>query len=73
MKQAIEFDLPSGYNIVFPYVIYPVAAISMTGESNVGRVGEDTFDMYLRYRYRFTRGCIFCIFQILRYRFIKVG
>ena len=28
------------------------------------RVGEDTFEMYLRY----TRGCIFCIFQILRYR-----
>ena len=33
VKQAMEFDLPPGYNIVFPYVIYPVAAISMTGES----------------------------------------
>ena len=31
------------------------------------RVGEDTFEMYLRYRY--TRGCIFCIFQILRHRY----
>ena len=31
------------------------------------RVGEDTFEMYLRYRY--ARGCIFCIFQILRYRY----
>ena len=31
VKQAIEFDLP-GYNVVFPYVIYPVAAISMTGQ-----------------------------------------
>ena len=30
------------------------------------RVGEDTFEMYLRYRYRYTRGCIF---QILRYRY----
>ena len=28
------------------------------------RVGEDTFEMYLRYRYM--RGCIF---QILRYRY----
>ena len=26
------------------------------------RVGEDTFEMYLRYRYRYTRGCIFRIF-----------
>ena len=34
-----------------------------------GRVGEDTFEMYRRYRYRYTRGCIFCIFQILRYRY----
>ena len=33
------------------------------------RVGEDTFEMYLRYRYRYARGCIFCIFQILRYRY----
>ena len=31
------------------------------------RVGEDTFEMYLRYRY--TRGCIFCIFQMLIYRY----
>ena len=31
------------------------------------RVWEDTFEMYLRYRYM--RGCIFCIFQILRYRY----
>ena len=30
--QAIEFDLPPGYNVFFPYAIYPVAAISMTGE-----------------------------------------
>ena len=35
VKQAIEFDLPRGYNVVFPYAIYPVAAISMTGESIV--------------------------------------
>ena len=35
------------------------------------RVGEDTFEMYLRYRNRYTRGCIFCIFQILRYRYHK--
>ena len=34
-----------------------------------GRGGEDTFEMYLRYRYRYARGCIFCIFQILRYRY----
>ena len=27
-----------------------------------GRVGEDTFEMYLRYRYRYMKGCIFCIF-----------
>ena len=33
------------------------------------RVGGDTFEMYLRYRYRYARGCIFCIFQILRYRY----
>ena len=26
------------------------------------RVGEDTFEMYLRYKYRYLRGCIFCIF-----------
>ena len=26
------------------------------------RVGEDTFEMYLRYRYRYMKGCIFCIF-----------
>ena len=31
------------------------------------RVGEETFEMYLRYRYRYMKGCIFCIFQILRY------
>ena len=31
-SQAIEFDLPPGYNVFFPYAIYPVAAISMTGE-----------------------------------------
>ena len=31
------------------------------------RVGEDTFEMYLRYRYM--RGCIFCIFRYLRYRY----
>ena len=37
--------------------------------TDFGRVGEDTFKMYLRYRYRYTRGCIFCIFQILRYRY----
>ena len=36
---------------------------------NLHRVGEDTFEMYLRYRYRYTRGSIFCIFQILRYRY----
>ena len=35
VKQAIEFDLPPGYNVFFPYAIYPVAAISMTGESIV--------------------------------------
>ena len=34
------------------------------------RVGEDTFEMYLRYRYRYMRGCIFfCSFQILRHRY----
>ena len=33
------------------------------------RVGEETFEMYLRYRYRYTKGCIFCISQILRYRY----
>ena len=27
------------------------------------RVGEDTFEMCRRYRYRYTRGCIFCIFR----------
>ena len=26
----------------------------------IGRVGEDTFEMYLKYRYM--RGCIFCIY-----------
>ena len=26
------------------------------------RVGEDTFEMYLRYRYRYMKGCISCIF-----------
>ena len=31
------------------------------------RVGEDTFEMYLRYRYM--KGCIFCIFWILRYSY----
>ena len=31
------------------------------------RVGEDTFEMYLRYRYM--RGCIFCIFRYFRYRY----
>ena len=31
----------------------------------MGRVGEDTFEMYLRYRYRYMRGCIFSIFQTL--------
>ena len=36
-------------------------------KSQIDRVGEDTFEMYLRYRY--IRGCIFCIFQILRYRY----
>ena len=38
-------------------------------EGPVRRVGEDTFEMYLRYRYRYMNGCIFCIFQILRYRY----
>ena len=37
VKQAIEFDLPPGYNVFFPYAIYPVAAISMTGESIVAQ------------------------------------
>ena len=32
----------------------------------LGRVGEDTFEMYLRYRYIYMRSCIF---QILRYRY----
>ena len=33
------------------------------------RVGEDTFEMYLRYRYRYMRGCIFCIFRYFGYRY----
>jgi len=33
------------------------------------RVGEDTFEMYLRYRYRYMRGCIFGIFRYFRYRY----
>ena len=32
-------------------------------------VEEDTFEMYLRYGYRYMTGCIFCIFKILRYRY----
>ena len=43
--------------------------ITLLGLLLIIRVGEDTFEMYLRYRYRYTRGCIFCIFQILRYRY----
>ena len=35
--------------------------------SYLSRVGEDTFEMYLRYRY--TRGCIFFVyFRYFRYR-----
>ena len=34
-----------------------------------GRVGEDTFEIYLRYRYRYMWGCIFCIFRYFRYRY----
>ena len=33
------------------------------------RVGEDIFEMYLRYRYRYMRGYIFCIFTYFRYRY----
>ena len=32
------------------------------------RVGEDTFEMYLRYRY-YMSGCIFFIFRYFRYRY----
>ena len=33
------------------------------------RVGEDTYEMYLRHSYRYTRGYIFCIFQMHIYRY----
>ena len=28
----------------------------------LNRAEEDTFEMYLRYIYRYMKGCIFCIF-----------
>ena len=44
----------SGAAMVLPNDLVPYWSLE-------GRVGEDTFEMYLRYRYM--RGCIFCIFR----------
>ena len=80
-----DFDLPrTVLHHPDPYTTQPLAgattqpqAGTSTGvqyqplpyyqQVSIGRVGEDTFEVYLRYRYM--RGCIFCIFQILRYRY----
>ena len=40
---------------------WPFYGIPFTMNLNP-RVGEDTFEMYLRYRYRYMKGCISCIF-----------
>ena len=48
-------------------LINAAAAERENGTDARSRVGEDAFEIYLRYRYM--KGCIFCIFLILRYRY----
>ena len=44
-----------------------VMAEPKKNEKGIDRVGEDNFEIYLRYRY--LRGCIFCSFRYFRYRY----